>query len=57
MPLPHFLLMLLAVVCAAALTLFLSFAAGIPMIVLVLVALTGALLMHLGPHDGHDHDG
>lgn len=54
MPLPHFLLLILAVVLAAALTLWASFAAGVPEIVLVLVALSAAAVLHLSNRGHHD---
>jgi hypothetical protein len=57
MPLPHFLLMIMAVVLAAALSLWASFAAGLPEIALLLAALTGAALVHLRQSDRQDHDG
>lgn len=57
MPLPHFLMMLLAVVLAALVTLFASFAAGVPEVALVLVLLTAAALVHIGHRSRHDHDG
>lgn len=55
MPLPHFLLMLAAVVLAAAVTLWLALWAGVPLQILVVAALVGAAVVHLtrtgdGPH-------
>lgn len=47
MPLPHFLLLLVAVIAAAALTIWAAFSAGVPVIVLGLVAVVGAMLSHL----------
>lgn len=57
MPLPHFLLLILAVVLAAAVTLWASLAAGVPLLTLLLIALTGAVLLHFSTRNGHDHDG
>lgn len=57
MPLPHFLLLLLAVVLAALVTLWASFAIGMPEMALLLIALTAVALLHLGQRrNGHDHD-
>lgn len=47
MPLPHFLLLILAVILTAALTLGLSYAAGVPQIALALLALFAAAVLHL----------
>lgn len=47
MPLPHFLLMILAVIAAAGLTLWLAAGLELPALVLGLAALTGAALMRL----------
>lgn len=47
MPLPHFLLLILTVILTAALTLGLSYVAGIPQIALALLALCAAALLHL----------
>ncbi|MDB6176603.1 hypothetical protein PAF17_03685 [Paracoccus sp. Z330] len=57
MPLTHFLLLVLAVVLGAAVTLWVSFSAGVPEVALALVALTAAALVHLGHRSGHDHKG
>lgn len=54
MPLPHFLLLLMAVILAAALTLWLSFAIGMPEIMLALLALAGAALVHMSVRNHHD---
>lgn len=51
MPLPHFLLMLVAVILSAGATLFAAFKAGVPLVALALLALTGAGLLHLTAHD------
>lgn len=56
MPLPHFLLMLLAVIVAAALTLWVSMSAGVPLIALLLVALSAAALLHLAQRNRDDQD-
>lgn len=56
MPLPHFLLLIVAVILAAAITLWASLAAGVPLITLLLVALTGAALLHFSTRNWHDHD-
>lgn len=61
MPLPHFLMLIMAVVVAAALTLWALLASGLPQISLLIVALAAALLVHL-VHSGqrgthHDQDG
>lgn len=57
MPLPHFLLMIAAVLVAAFLTLWASFAVGMPELALLLIALSAAALLHLGHRNGHDHRG
>ena len=57
MPLPHFLLMLIAVVFAAAVTLWVTVAADIPMVLLALVALSAAVLVHYSQKDHPGHDG
>lgn len=57
MPLPHFLLMILAVTLAALLTLWAAFAAGVPELALLLIALSAVALVHLGYRDGPDHKG
>lgn len=54
MPLPHFLLMIAVVVMAAALTIWASVSAGVPLIALALIALTGAAVLHLSMRD---HEG
>lgn len=55
MPLTHFLLLICAVVVAAAMTLWVGFSAGLPLLTILLLALSGAVLVHLGHRDGHDH--
>lgn len=47
MPLPHFLVMLVAVIVVAALTLWASLAVGVPLQVLMLVALSAVVLVRL----------
>lgn len=54
MPLPHFLIMLCAVIVMAALTIWASLQAGIALVVLLLVALSAAVLLHLGQRGHHD---
>ncbi|MGN7868315.1 hypothetical protein PARHAE_00466 [Paracoccus haematequi] len=56
MPLPHFLILIAAVILVAALTLWASFAAGVPAVAVALIALSGAALLHLAQGDRHDHD-
>lgn len=51
MPLPHFLLMLAAVILAAALTIWATLSAGVPLVALALIALTGAAVLHLSMRD------
>ncbi|SNT68735.1 hypothetical protein [Paracoccus seriniphilus] len=57
MPLTHFLLLVLAVIVAAVLTLWVSFTAGVPEVALALVVLTAAAVIHLGHRNRHDHEG
>ncbi|WP_170162107.1 hypothetical protein [Paracoccus siganidrum] len=57
MPLPHFLLLIMAVILAAALTLWLFFATGVPQILFALLILGGAGLVHLSLRKHHDHRG
>ncbi|MDO5632899.1 MAG: hypothetical protein Q4G22_13840 [Paracoccus sp. (in: a-proteobacteria)] len=54
MPLPHFLLMIAIVILLAAVTLWASVAAGIPLAALAIVALMGAAVLHLSMRD---HEG
>ena len=56
MPLPHFLFLIAAVFLVAALTLWASFAAGVPVVALALIALSAAALLHLTQGNRHDHD-
>ncbi|MFV0300374.1 MAG: hypothetical protein ACK5IP_05770 [Paracoccus sp. (in: a-proteobacteria)] len=51
MPLPHFLVMIAAVILAAALTIWATLSAGVPVAALALVALTGAAVLHLSMRD------
>ncbi|MDO5642825.1 MAG: hypothetical protein Q4G26_10640 [Paracoccus sp. (in: a-proteobacteria)] len=55
MPLPHFLLLMIAVILAAAATLWVSIAQGIPLVALALAALIAAALMRLGRGDHRQH--
>ncbi|MBC9246603.1 hypothetical protein H4P12_07730 [Paracoccus sp. 11-3] len=57
MPLPQFLLMLVAVVLAAMVTLWATVSAGVPMFAVLLVTLGAAALLHYTQRDHHDHDG
>lgn len=54
MPLPHFLLMIAIVILAAAVTVWATLSAGIPLAALALIALTGAAVLHLSMRD---HEG
>lgn len=47
MPLPHFLMLILAVVLAAGLTIWAASAVGAPILVLALLALMAAAIAHL----------
>lgn len=51
MPLPQFLILLLVVIVAAALTLWLALSSGVPFAALMLIALSAALAVHLTKHD------
>ncbi|WP_162798845.1 hypothetical protein [Paracoccus indicus] len=57
MPLTHFLMLIAAVVLGAALTLWISIAAGWSPVAVPLLVLSAALLVHLNHRNGHDHDG
>lgn len=48
MPLPHFLILILAVILAAGLTIWAASVVGIPLFALGLLALVAAALAHLG---------
>ena len=54
MPLPHFLLLIAAVILAAGVTLWASVAAGVPLAAPAIVALMGAAVLHLSMRD---HEG
>ena len=54
MPLPHFLLMIAAVILFAGMTLWVSIAAGVPLAALGILTLTGAAVLHLSMRD---HEG
>ncbi len=51
MPLPHFLLLIAAVVLAAAATLWFSVANGVPLVALALAALIAAGVVHFTRND------
>ena len=51
MPLPQFLLLIAAVVLAAAATLWVSIAHGVPLVALALAALIAAGVVHFTSHD------
>ncbi|WP_192876654.1 hypothetical protein [Paracoccus jeotgali] len=55
MPLPHFLLMLAAVILAAATTIWVSLANGVSVVAVALVALIGAGVAHLAWTDDQPH--
>ncbi len=55
MPLPQFLMLMLAVIVAAAATLWLSLSHGVPFVALALVALIAAGVLHLGGRDNQQH--
>ncbi|WP_410217659.1 hypothetical protein [Paracoccus sp. (in: a-proteobacteria)] len=57
MPLTHFLMLIAVVILGCGLTLWASLSSGLPPVAIVLVALSAALLLHLGHRDGHDHEG
>lgn len=56
MPLPHFLLLILAVIIAAAFTLWISLSAGVPLVLLLVVTLTGAAGLHLSIRNHQDNN-
>lgn len=56
MPLPHFLVLIVAVVLVAALTLWAAFAAGTPAVVLAMVTLSAAAALRLSQGDRSDPD-
>lgn len=51
MPLPHFLILILAVILAAGLTIWAASAVGIPLFALGLLALLAAAIAHLTTRD------
>ncbi len=51
MPLPHFLILILAVILAAGLTIWAASAIGIPLFALGLLALLAAAIADLKPRD------
>ncbi|MEQ3643563.1 MULTISPECIES: hypothetical protein [Paracoccus] len=57
MPLTHFLALIAVTILAAAVTLWAGLSAGVPPIAFLLLALSGAVLVHLNNRDRHDHDG
>lgn len=56
MPLPHFLVLIVAVILVAGLTLWAAFAANAPVVVLAMVTLSAAAALHLSQGKGRDHD-
>ncbi len=54
MPLPHFLMMLAAVLAAAAVTLWLAISLGVPFGAVALVVLVAAAVLHF-TRPGDDH--
>ena len=53
MPLPHFLILILAVILAAALTLWIASAAGVPLMAMALVILMAAGIAHFAMREDH----
>lgn len=53
MPLPHFLALILAVILSAGLTIWLVSAAGIPLYILGLAALSAAAIAHCAWREHH----
>jgi len=51
MPLPHFLIMILAVILTGGLTIWAASAAGVPLFALGLLVLLAAAIAHLSTHD------
>ncbi|WP_182911481.1 hypothetical protein [Paracoccus sp. JM45] len=56
MPLTHFLMLITVVILGAAMTLWVSLAAGWSPIAVPLLALSAAFLVHYNHRNGHDHD-
>ncbi len=54
MPLPQFLLMLVAVIIAAAVTVWVALSAGMPPLALGLIALIAVAVLHLALRDKSD---
>lgn len=57
MPLPYFLLLIVAVILTAAFTLWVSLSAGVPLVAMALFALSAAAVLHLSMRNHHDQDG
>lgn len=55
MPLPHFLILIFAVILAAGLTIWAASAVGVPPFALALLVLAGAGIAHLTTRDHHPH--
>ncbi len=55
MPLPHFLLLMLAVILAAAATLWVSVTQGVPLVALSLAALIAVAVVHFSRDDNQQH--
>ncbi|WBU59001.1 hypothetical protein [Paracoccus albus] len=55
MPLPHFLILMVAVILAAAATLWVSIAHGVPLVALALAALIAAGVVHFSGSDNQQH--
>lgn len=53
MPLPHFLILIIAVTLAAGLTIWAASAVGIPLFALALIALMAAAIAHLAMRQDH----
>ncbi|SMO53095.1 hypothetical protein [Paracoccus laeviglucosivorans] len=53
MPLPHFLILIVAVILAAGLTIWVASAAGVPLLVLGLLVLMAAAVAHLATRRHH----
>ena len=53
MPLPHFLMLILAVILAAGATIWAASVVGVPLFVLGLLALMAAGVAHLAARDRH----
>ncbi|WP_170295199.1 hypothetical protein [Paracoccus aestuariivivens] len=53
MPLPHFLILIVAVILTGALTIWIAASIGIPLYVLGVVALTAAAIVHFATRVDH----